>query len=515
MMGRTHDRSDAAGWCGLMQELEPRQFLSGGPGGASVAAAAGTGVIVGRNVNVSEWPANQAEATIAINRRNPDQLFAASNMEEFGERTPDYERSLFTASSFDGGRTWERRIIATADGAGGLPQAEGDPSAAYDAHGNLFFAYLMATEEDDTNRVAITVSRDNGRTFRLLEIFEGDLDMPTVTTGANSVWLSFKNYESSGDDEGGVEIAGAPISSAGRVGAFSVRERVAGSDFGNYADLAVGPRGQVIVTYQDPEDFETAGGIFVATDPDGLGPRPVSAPRLTTATNVGGFDFIPAQNNRSIDAEPGVVFDRSGGKFDGRAYLVYTDERVDESNDTEILLRYSDDNGRTWSAPVRVNDDRTANSQFLPRMQIDQTTGQLAIVWHDARSDLGVPGKGSTNAVPNDDAQFWGTLVTPTKKGLQVGRNFRISAGTSNADAAQNRIDYGDYTGVDFYRGVIHPVWADNSNSTGNNPDGTLRAMDVYTARIRVTAFDDRHGNGHGRDWDDVEKWLKKLLGHR
>jgi hypothetical protein len=495
----------------LVQPLEPRQLLSGG----SAFAFAPPAPAVGPNVNVSRWPANQAEATVAINRRQTNQVFVASNMEEFGPRTDDYERSVFTASSFDGGRTWERRVIATADGAGGLPQAQGDPSAAYDEHGNLFFAYLMATEEDDTNRVAITVSRDNGRTFRLLQIFEGDLDMPTVTTGRNSVWLSFKNYESDGTDEGGVEIVGAPVSSRGQVGAFGPRQRVAGSDTANYTDVAVGPRGQVIVTYQDPEDFETPGTVMVARDPDGLGPKPVTAPTLASTTNVGGFEFIPAQNNRSIDAEPGVVFDRSGGRFNGRAYLVYTEEKVDESNDTEILLRYSDDDGRTWSAPVRVNDDRTPNSQFFPRMQIDQTTGQLAIVWHDARNDLGVPGQGSTNAIPNDDAQFWGAIVTPTKKGVQIGRNFRISAGTSNADAAQSRIDYGDYTGVDFHRGVLHPVWADNSNSTGDNPDGTLRAFDVYTARIRVSAFHDKPGHGHGVDWKDVERWLKKLLSHR
>ncbi|MBI2826336.1 MAG: PEP-CTERM sorting domain-containing protein [Planctomycetia bacterium] len=47
--------------------------------------------------------------------------------------------------------------------------------------------------------------------------------------------------------------------------------------------------------------------------------------------------------------------------------------------------------------------------------------------------------------------------------------------------------DYGDYLGVDFFNGVAHAVWADNSNSTGDNPDFPAdKIFDVYTAAIRV-----------------------------
>jgi hypothetical protein len=39
---------------------------------------------------------------------------------------------------------------------------------------------------------------------------------------------------------------------------------------------------------------------------------------------------------------------------------------------------------------------------------------------------------------------------------------------------------------MSFVAGVIHPAWADNSDSTGNNPDGALDRFDVYTAAITV-----------------------------
>jgi hypothetical protein len=68
-----------------------------------------------------------------------------------------------------------------------------------------------------------------------------------------------------------------------------------------------------------------------------------------------------------------------------------------------------------------------------------------------------------------------GTSFTP---------NIQISAGTSNSHDWGNGIDYGDYTGLSFDAGTAHPAWSDNSNSTGNNPDGALHQLDIYTAAV-------------------------------
>jgi len=57
--------------------------------------------------------------------------------------------------------------------------------------------------------------------------------------------------------------------------------------------------------------------------------------------------------------------------------------------------------------------------------------------------------------------------------------NARLSGNTTN--------DYGDYTGLDMFNGVIWAAYPDNSNSTGDNPSGRLRAFDFYAARVHVT----------------------------
>jgi len=53
----------------------------------------------------------------------------------------------------------------------------------------------------------------------------------------------------------------------------------------------------------------------------------------------------------------------------GRVYVVYTKEQQNESDNTDIYVRYSDDNGATWSAGVRVNDDNTRTASFWPRFR--------------------------------------------------------------------------------------------------------------------------------------------------
>src|SRR5207247_6478517 len=124
-----------------------------------------------------------------------------------------------------------------------------------------------------------------------------------------------------------------------------------------------------------PQSGQTKGRVRVSLAPDGLGPQGFEPPVNIALTNVGGFDYLPAQSGRSIDAEVGLAWDRSGGPFAGRVYIIYTREDPDESNDMNVWFRSSDDDGATWSPPARLNDDLGTNSQMLPRIALDQATG--------------------------------------------------------------------------------------------------------------------------------------------
>jgi hypothetical protein len=198
----------------------------------------------------------------------------------------------------------------------------------------------------------------------------------------------------------------------------------------------------------------------------------------TTTTQVGSFAPVPAQPQRDIDSEAGLAWDCSGGPHNGRLYLLYTDRPSTSSADTDIYVRFSDNNGTNWSSRVRVNDDAVGNgkSQFLPRIAIDQTSGKIAVSFYDCR-----------NAPGNNTTEFWATVSVDG--GLTFLPNVKVSAGVSSALVAaisNTQFDYGDYSGLAFHGGTFYPCWADNSNSTGDNPAGAQNTFDIYTARVTL-----------------------------
>jgi len=273
-----------------------------------------------------------------------------------------------------------------------------------------------------------------------------------------------------------VRVVAARSTGLGNLSGFSAPTTVSDAA-GSYGSIAVGAAGQVVMGWQTNTGGQGPSKIMLDVDPDGLGTaRTWGIDRYVADTNVGGFDYIPAQPNRSIDAGVGLAFDRgTSSSTKGRLYLVYTDEAGNESNDTNILLRYSDNLGTNWSSPLKVNDDKTTRSQFLPAMSVDPSTGNVAIVWRDARNSSG-----------NNTAELWGTVSV--SHGVSVRPNVKISAGTSSQSAANgvgSDYDFGDYQGVSFRNGKFIAVWADNSNSTRDNPNGAT-LFDLYTAVVTV-----------------------------
>ena len=444
------------------------------------------------NFDSSAMHGNEAEDAIAINPASPSNIVTMSTL-------PDVPSGLFEGVSFDGGQSWTRQVIGT-----GAPLGEicCDEQLAWDRFGNLWMTYLVNTN----GHVFVAVSVDGGLTFskaaeivpttptgsrapsgatskRLRPLSNNPNifgDQPSISVGPDSVWVSYTSAPSTV-----VQAFGASVTGRGRFGPFSAPESVpTANGRGDYGDTAVGPGGQVMVTYQDQTNGQGGAHIYTALDANGLAPGGFSDPQLLAHSRVGGFDYIPAQPDRSVDAEANLAWDRSGGPHNGRVYAIWTQESPNESDNMDILFQYSDDNGTTWSAPARLNDDHTATSQFMPAIAVDQATGDVAISWYDCRNDAGTGGPGDTDAMRNDDAQIWATYSTDG--GVSFAPNFRVSAGTFNAPDAQSGFDYGDYTHAAFQSHLFYPAWSDNSNSTGQNPDGTLHQLDLFTAKVVI-----------------------------
>lgn len=434
-------------------------------------------IAAGPDVNTSQKIGADSECAIAKNPANPQQLFAACNTSGPG---------LFAARSIDGGDTWTfpdpaDRTIADGD-AGQGAAACCDPTLAWDSFGNLYITYLAALVGPGSPSVETLLSTDAGLTFTNLASFAGSQDQPTIvaanTTAPGApvaVWIVW-------NQSGQMRARGAAVTGLGVIGAFGALQTIPGTNNCSFGDVAIAPDGAVAQVCQSPTGGQGPGNLRVNTDADGLGPGNFGAVVTATATNVGGFDFIPPQNARSVDAEAGLAYDRNPAspRF-GRLYLVYTDETVNENNDTNIMLRWSDNDGATWSAAIQVNDDPAVpiRSQFLPRIATNPATGNIGVCWHDAR-----------NSATNTAMEVFCTVSTPTAAVPAFIANAVVSdaASTSNGFG----VEFGDYAGMAYIEGggppgaarFEHPIWGDTSNSTGDNPNGTA-SFDAYTNWVR------------------------------
>jgi hypothetical protein len=448
--------------------------------------------------------------------------------------------------------------------------------------GTPYFIHLDA----GAHTVALVMSTDGGQSFSWVANFALSAgtsgpgtsppdDQPMVATGPGggtapgSVWVYWQN---SGVGTFAATVAGAPVYGLGQVGSFGAPQSPSNASGKKFGSIAVGPSGQLLLAYQSDLEMMSwpyHATVYTALDPDGLGPAPFNSPGNTVWTNVMLRYPIPASPNMPINAAAHLAWDRSGGPHNGRVYLVYTDRPSLFTSDTNIMFRYSDDNGSTWSAATRLNDDTGTANQFWPSLAVDQTSGNVAAVWYDARNDpqnirvnlyATASDDGGATFAPNaavSAGQSYGSGAEDHMRGTSTGGNgprtlndttqnwainwwgpygnvpltqVHIIAGTGadpntfydivGNSATQIVIDrdwavipdntsvyefvlryqyaFGGYTDVAYHGGVFYPAWADNSNSTLDNPDGANKPLDIYTAAVTLNSGGGSGGGGLG-----------------
>jgi hypothetical protein len=404
--------------------------------------------------DVSQARNNQSETNIAVDPNDAHRVFAVAN--DFLNLVND-NSNLFAGFSADGGITWTSSaragVLTPAAGADPLPAFGGDPRVVFDQFGNL---YLTALRRDH-NVVVVLLSADGGKTFRLIGEFpsqggasgaagedpeQAAVDQPSIAVGpgdlpgTGSVWISYADVNADT-----VFAAGARVTGLGQVGDFQLID-LAHGQLGNFGNIAVGPAGQVVATWQNFGSDATKAppdAILVSSNPDGLkAGASFSPPVVLSPIPAVGFGYvIPPQATRNIAPDIRLAWDKSGGPHNGRLYLAYTDALAPTAapNDTDIFERHSDDGGATWSEPVKVNDDAGGHSQFFASIAVDQSTGDFGVAWYDAR-----------NSATNTQVEVFAAVSIDS--GQSVLGNVQVATALSSANAAGNNAgnDYGDYT---------------------------------------------------------------------
>ncbi|NUM53900.1 MAG: hypothetical protein HUU46_09680 [Candidatus Hydrogenedentes bacterium] len=424
----------------------------------------------GVDINVSNLMGNESEVGIDVNPTD-------ANNQVIAGHSPDFA-TLNTFYSMDGGQTWTHVPLGDAED-GKTSTFRFDPSVAFDADGNVFVAYGATVDGGmgTTDTVVIVAkSTDGGQNYTHFAYATTAPDDPAGTTlpgsdkwqlatgpdpddaGQENVYLAMT---ANIDDPGGLDqrIVLLPSFDGGEsfVTSLIVNDNSLGSsnETGNiFAEPAVGPNGETYVVWHNT----ASGKIFVDVSDSWFGGSNFGTDQLVTTINSAfasggriGFKVpIPAQPDRGVFAGPNIDVDRSGGTHNGRLYISYVDV-VGTMPDTDVFVRYSDDQGATWSTAVAVTND--TNSQFLPWLDVDQSSGRVGVIWYDARNDVNNQLVEVFLGVSDDGGDTFSVE--------RLASDAPSNQSVTNANRTTN--NFLEYIGVACQGSMAYLVWSDNS----------------------------------------------------
>ncbi len=347
--------------------------------------------------------AAHGETSLAQDPHNPLNLVGGA---KFFPDVAHYHFNVGYAASLDGGCTWSKsRVLPGFDKA----TSSSDPVFAFGPHHEVYAATIFVNQH--ISGVSISVSSDKGLTFsKPTTVFErkpGEVfsDKPWLavdqTAGPHSgniyvVW----SYDHGGDCGNGntcsQNLAFSRSTDGGHT--FSLVRLIEGKapfcTNGSPAHPASATNCDAIL------------GAVIVVEPDGtlevaalyfnlIASHPIPTRILALSSPDGGVTWtspvlaatihdiigtFPPQKYRTLSL-PALARDPRTGQL----YLAWADKGT---GDADILLITSKDRGKTWSAPLRVNDDPIHNGaqQFQPQLAVSPQ-GIVTISFFDTRND--------------------------------------------------------------------------------------------------------------------------------
>lgn len=442
------------------------------------------------NTQVTTHNGPAAETTLAVNPLDPMNLVGGAKDFTLGEDGSCGKYNVWSGVywSRDGGRTWgngllpghpkDTRRTPLSDYACGS-----DPVVAFAPDGVAYYVSLMYVPGDPPphpmlgpvsggqEKAALAVSRsfDGGETWE-------DAVLAVTGSGLDKEWIAI-------DRETGqvyISFIGGGVLQIVRSDdkGLTWTEPVAVVTPGDFPDgpaliqmaqVGVGPGHLVHYIYWAVQEATHASGVYHKISSDEG--QTWSDPGTVDSTFVPLFDLGVQRKYRTVGI-PALAVDAEAGTV----YVAYPSRAPDDS---DVLLRRSEDAGVTWSDPVKVNDDGVeipagesgareglpTNDQWMVAIALgpdaslhatwidyrDDPQGQQAKIYHSYSTDEGRTW--SANA-PLSDVAFDGT-----------GGYHQEGAGT-----------IGDYMGLAVSPLAAHALWADTRHARNDVFTATLLA---------------------------------------
>jgi len=221
------------------------------------------------------------------------------------------------------------------------------------------------------------------------------------------------------------------------------------------SQVAVGPDGTVYVVWLDSTDDESMKGLaelYLARSQDGG--KSFDEPQRITIILEPGFRPRNAFFRYWAGAFPQIA---TGPK--GEVYVVYMALPPDKPTDEgDIYFVRSQDGGKHWRRPVRLNQDDTDRLQFFPAIDVGPD-GVIHVMWGDMRDDAVETRYHIYYTRSQDGGQTWG--FEAPELALKVG-DTRVSDYPSNPNKGfPYGLFIGDYFALAATEEDVYLVWAD------------------------------------------------------
>ena len=380
----------------------------------------------------SGWGYPPCEPSIAVSQEDPAIIVAGAILDK-----------VYTSS--DSGKTWVTDKLVSDHG------VFGDPCIVSSPTGDFYYLHLSDpsgkgwAHESLLDRIVCQRSTDNGKTWNkgasigLNSPKDQDKEWAVLDPEGKHIYATWTQFDLYNDTSSTCETN--ILYSCANHKAEKWTEAVAINQYpGNCLDSddtvegavpAVGTEGEIYVAWAlaDTIFFDRSldnGNTWLEED-------------IYAGPIVGGWDqSIPGIDR--ANGMPVLMVDHSQGPHRGRLYINYADQRNGEE-DTDIWLIWSDDKGDTWSEPRRVNDDEAGHQQFFTWMAIDQTNGNVYMVFYDRRDTEGL---------------MTDVYLASTTDGGKTILNERISEESFDPRGV---LFFGDYNNISAHGGVVRPIW--------------------------------------------------------
>lgn len=454
----------------------------------------------GANTNLDcDDPFPNNEPDIEVNPLDPLHIVASSN--DFGSCCDQYYTSL------DGGLTW-----STGNMSREKPLKIGsDPVTVFDSnhgmaiHSSLSFSvqHAAGTQACDGDLV-VSPSRDDGVSWdKVVIVSDGDGcdfskqqlfdDKEWIVTDNNPsspfygrTYVTWSRFEfafgayvrspifESHSDDGGLTWSRPQEISGSNAALCTFQEAGPANqcDENQFSVPTVGPDGTVYVAFENEQNqaLWEAGGFFddqyllvKSTD----GGRTWSSPSFIVGLEDGSNDYPINVRGRQtltgyqvrVNSAGNIVADPT---TNGKLYLVFSDNRngvhdsVSPVTNTDVFLMVSSNGGASWTEPMLVDGD--GGDQWFPWVDVDPTTGQIGILYHD---------RGLSNGATYNTALAEGTPGSLVKTTVSTALSnptdsIFFRAGVPGCEDCATF--HGDYNNVSYGSdGVANMTWTDMS----------------------------------------------------